>query len=51
MYDMSTDSFTVINTIKHNGTKQMILISVLYQNASTSRIPQQSPGDLISSGF
>ena len=27
-----------INKIKHNGTKLIILISVLYQNASTSRI-------------
>ena len=38
-----------INTIKHNGTKQMILISVLYQNASTSRILEPSPQGLISS--
>ena len=36
-----------INTIKHNGTKKMFLISVLYQNASTSRILDPSPQGLI----
>ena len=38
-----------INEIKHNCTKEMILISVLYQNASTSQILEASPQGLISS--
>ena len=38
-----------INTIKHNGTKQRILISVLDQNAPTSRILEPRPQGLISS--
>ena len=41
----------IINTIEHNGTKQMILISVFYQNAYTSRISEPSQQGLISSDF
>ena len=42
-------SVRVNHKIKHNGTKKIILISVLYQNASTSRILGPSPLGLISS--
>ena len=40
-----------INKIKHNGTKQIILISVLYQNAFTSQILETSPQGLISTSY
>ena len=36
--DIKKFKVRVNHTIKHNGTKNMILISVFYQNASTSRI-------------
>ena len=46
---MTLNFWYFLNTIKHNDTKLIILIFVLYQNASTSQILEPSPQGLISS--